>query len=180
MNRCKSPRVSNGDTLNVRISPLLTRGLLHFVLFILPVSPGVAQDRDRTLAAKPRTAEQEIRTVITRWADAVKRRDEALLDWIYANDLFITDYSGATRGKKEEIEILKPSPTTRTMSVTNESVVIRTFPRSNSAVVTAIVRMVFRTNGRDSTMAMRYTSVWEKRSGRWQLTVLQTTRIAPR
>ena len=136
-----------------------------------------AQDRDRN-AVKPLTAEREIRTVIIRWADAVKRRDLATLDRMFANDLFITDYSGATRGKKEELEILKPSPTTRTMSVTNESVAIRAFPKSNTAVVTAIVRMVFRTNGRDSKMAMRYTSVWEKRSGRWQLTVLQTTRLA--
>ena len=41
--RCKSPRVSKGDTLNIEhvgdrsystlsISPLLTRGLLHFVV----------------------------------------------------------------------------------------------------------------------------------------------------
>lgn len=132
------------------------------------------------MAAKPRTAEQEVREVITRWADAVKRRDVQVLDRLYANDLFITDYNGATRGKKEELVILSPSPTTRTMSVTNENIAVRTYPKSNTAVVTAIVRMVFRTNGRDSTTAMRYTSVWEKRSGRWQLAVLQTTRIGAR
>ena len=131
-------------------------------------------------AAKPKTAEEEMRQVIARWADAVKRRDIAVLDRMFANDLFVTDYGGATRGKKEELEILKPSATTRMVSVINENVVVRTYPKSNSAVVTAIVRMVFRTNGRDSMMAMRYTSVWEKRGGRWQLTVLQTTRIAPK
>lgn len=150
-----------------------------FSIFIL-ASSIAAQDRGRTTPAKPKTVEQEIRTVISRWADAVKRRDVAVLDRMFADDLFITDYGGATRGKKEELDILKPSATTRTVSVVNESVAVRTYPKSNTAVVTAIVRMVFRTNGRDSTMAMRYTSVWEKRSGRWQLTVLQTTRLAPR
>lgn len=147
---------------------------------LLFTGAALGQDRDRSTPAKPRTVEQEVRTVIGRWADAVKRRDVQVLDRLYSNDLFITDYSGATRGKKEELVILSPSPTTRTMSVTNENIVVRAFPKSNAAVVTAIVRMVFRTNGRDTSTAMRYTSVWEKRSGRWQLTVLQTARIAPK
>jgi uncharacterized protein (TIGR02246 family) len=138
-----------------------------------------AQTRERT-AVKTRTAEQEVRTVITKWADAVKRRDVEMLDRLFAKDLFITDYSGGTRGKTEELDIFKPATTTRTLSVVNENISVRTFPNSNVAVVTAIVRMVFRTSGRDSNFAMRYTSVWEKRAGRWQLTVLQTTRIAPR
>ena len=147
-------------------------------LFLLAVCLS-AQDRNRTVT-KPKTAEQEVRTVITKWADAVKRRDIATLDRMFANDLFITDTAGVTRGKQEELEILKPSPTTRTISVTNEKIAVRSFPKSNAAVVTAVVRMVFRTNGRDSQMAMRYTSVWEKREARWQLTVLQTTRLASR
>lgn len=131
-------------------------------------------------AAKPRTLDQEIRTVLANWARAVKNRDLESLNRVYADDLFITDYSGGTRGKQEELEVLKPSATTRTISVTNESIRIKTYPRSNVAVVTAIVRMLFRTNGRDSNMALRYTSLWEKRGGRWQLTVLQTTRLPGR
>lgn len=160
------------------------KGKTSFSLLIASVlmfaGASLGQDRDRSTPAKPRSVEQEVRAVINRWADAVKRRDVQVLDRLYANDLFITDQSGATRGKKEELVILSPSPTTRTMSVTNENIVVRAYPKSNAAVVTAIVRMVFRTNGRDSSTAMRYTSVWEKRSGRWQLTVLQTTRISPR
>jgi len=146
---------------------------------LLSAAAVTAQDRART-AAKPRTAEQEVRNIITRWADAVKRRDIETLDRMYASDLFITDYSGSTRGKREELDILKPSATTRTVSVLNENVAVRTYPKSNTAVVTAIVRMIFRTNGRDSSTAMRYTSVWEKRAGRWQLAVLQTTRLPGR
>ncbi|MFZ1701144.1 MAG: nuclear transport factor 2 family protein [Pyrinomonadaceae bacterium] len=139
-----------------------------------------AQDRDRKTAPKPKTAEQEVRLVIKQWAVAVKQRDMTALGRMFADDLFITDNTGATRGKKEELEVLKPSPTTRTVSVENENVKIRTYPRSNVAIVNATVRMVFRTNGRDTPIAMRYTSVWEKRNGRWQLTVLQTARLAPK
>lgn len=152
-------------------------GGLIFATLMVDCTSTMGQTRDRT-ASKAKTAEQEVRATVVRWADAVRRRDAAALDRIFARDLFITDYNGATRGKKEELEILKPSTTTKTMSVTNERLVVRTFPASNSAVVTAIVRMVFRSQGRDTSFAMRYTSVWEKRAGRWQLTVLQTARIA--
>lgn len=149
------------------------------LIFSLFLFTGVsAQDRERKAPTKPKTAEQEVRSTIKAWAQAVKNRDMESLDRLYADDLFITVDGGATRGKKEELEILKPSETTRTVSVTNESLKVKAFPRSNVAVVTAIVRMVFRTNGRDSNFAMRYSSFWEKRAGRWQLTVLQTTRLA--
>lgn len=150
-----------------------------FTAVLLGTSATVsAQDRDRKTAPKPKTAEQEVRLVIKQWADAVRQRDMSALGRIFSDDLFITDNTGATRGKKEELDVLRPSPTTRTVKVENENVKVRTYPRSNVAVVNAIVRMVFRTNGRDTPVAMRYTSVWEKRSGRWQLTVLQTARLA--
>ncbi len=149
---------------------------LLVLVFLLSAIPAAAQTRDRT-AAKPKTAEQEIRAVITRWATAVKNRDTGALDSIFADDLFITDYNGGTRTKSQELEILKPSSTTKTMSVVNDGLKIKTYPRAAVAVATAKVRMLFRTAGRDSTMQMRYTSVWEKRAGRWQLTVLQTSRI---
>lgn len=156
----------------MRLSNFL--GLVIFLLAFaaLPLS---GQTRERT--TKPKTAEQEVRSVITRWATAVKNRDTGALDSIFADDLFITDYNGGTRTKAQELDILKPSPTTRTMSVTNDDLKVKTWPRSNVAVATAKVRMVHRTAGRDSIMQLRYTSVWEKRAGRWQLTVLQTSRI---
>lgn len=153
-----------------------SRYLLPLLLLLVVTIPISSQTRERT-TAKPKTAEQEVRAVITRWATAVKNRDTGALDSIFADDLFITDYNGGTRTKAQELDLLKPSPTTRTMSVVNEDLKIKTYPRSSIAVATAKVRMVFRTAGRDSTMAMRYTSVWEKRGGRWQLTVLQTSRI---
>ena len=98
---------------------IMYRGLLAGCITVIAGLSLTAQDQTGTVT-KPKTAEQEVRAVITKWADAVKRRDIATLDRMFANDLFITDTSGATRGKEEEPEILKPSPTTRTMSVTNE------------------------------------------------------------
>lgn len=129
-------------------------------------------------SAKMSRDETELRSAIGKWAEAVKGRDQNALDALFADDLFITDFNGGTRGKKEELEMLKPSETVKTVSVSNEDVRIRLYGGSKTAVVTAVVRMVFEIGGKQSPMAMRYTSVWEKRNGRWQIVVLQTARVA--
>jgi uncharacterized protein (TIGR02246 family) len=121
--------------------------------------------------------ETDVRSAIGKWAVAVKERDHAALDALFADDLFITDLNGGTRGKKVELEILKPSETVKTISVTNEDIRVRLYGGSKTAIVTAVVKMVFDTGGKQTPMAMRYTSVWERRKGRWQIVVLQTTRI---
>ncbi|HRI04451.1 MAG TPA: nuclear transport factor 2 family protein [Pyrinomonadaceae bacterium] len=142
-------------------------------LLLIAVIVGAAQ------AQKVSREEADVRAAIGRWADAVKDRDQKALDALFAEDLFITDYNGATRGKKEELEVLKPSETMKTISVTNDNIVVRIYNKSKTAVVTAVVKMVFEIGGKQTSMAMRYTSVWEKRKGNWQIVVLQTERVAP-
>src|SRR5437016_3429866 len=44
---CRSPRVSKGDTSNVRVSPLLTRGLLHWYRSDAACSRSIAPTRSR-------------------------------------------------------------------------------------------------------------------------------------
>ncbi|MBX7053986.1 MAG: nuclear transport factor 2 family protein [Pyrinomonadaceae bacterium] len=122
--------------------------------------------------------ETDLRSALGKWAEAVKDRDTAALDALFADDLFITDFGGGTRGKKEELDLLRPSDTVKTVSVSNEDIRVRIYDGSKTAVITAVVRMVFEVGGKRSPMAMRYTSVWEKRKGRWQIVVLQTARIA--
>ena len=143
-----------------------------FVAFVLCALPAFGQ------SAKMSRDETELRSAIGKWAEAVKDRDQTALDALFAEDLFITDFNGGTRGKKEELEVLKPSETVKTVSVSNEDIKVRIYGRSNTAIITAVVRMVFEIGGKQTPMAMRYTSVWEKRKGRWQIVVLQTARIA--
>lgn len=122
--------------------------------------------------------ETDVRAAITKWAEAVKDRDQKALDALFSDDLFITDFNGGTRGKKEELKVLEPSATMKTVSVTNEDVAIRIYEKSKTAIVTAVVKMVFEIGGKQTPMAMRYTSVWEKRKGNWKIVVLQTARVA--
>ncbi len=130
-------------------------------------------------ATKMSRDEIDVRLAVGTWANAVKSRDPRVLDTLFADDLFITDYTGGTRGKKEELEVLKPSDTVKTVSVTNENIVVRIYDKSKTAVVTAVVKMAFDIAGKPSSITMRYTSVWEKRKGIWQLVVLQTVRVTP-
>ncbi|MGB2753036.1 MAG: nuclear transport factor 2 family protein [Pyrinomonadaceae bacterium] len=147
----------------------MSRYLLCLLFFSVIAGSVQAQEISRE--------DTEVRAAIGKWADAVKDRDQKALDAIFAVDLFITDYNGGTRGKKEELEVLKPSETMKTLSVTNENIVVRIYNKSKTAIVTAVVKMVFEIAGKQTHMAMRYTSVWEKRKGNWQIVVLQIARI---
>jgi len=136
-------------------------------LFLLPAITAFSQSK----------AEREVSDTIRQWADSILRRDMTALGKILADDIIITDYTGKIRGKAEELDILKPMPHVKTISVDNEDVKIKVYGRS--AVVTALTKMKFNIGGMDTGMEMRYTAVFVKQGGRWQIVALQTTRVAP-
>jgi len=117
----------------------------------------------------------EVMAAITAWADAVRDRDMKALDRLFADDLVITTYDGGTRGKKEELEVLKPDPNVRTVSVANEDVAVKLF--GDVSVVTALAKMQFVLKAKDTAVALRYTAVFVKRDGRWQLVALQSASV---
>lgn len=123
---------------------------------------------------KKNGAEQEIRTTVHKWAEAVVGRDMVFLEKLFADDLFITTYDGKTRGKAEELAILKPSPDVKTVSVVNEDLRVKVYGKT--AVVTATTKMHFVIAGRDVHTALRYTAVFVKKQDRWQMAALQTAR----
>jgi uncharacterized protein (TIGR02246 family) len=128
------------------------------------------------LAAFPQSkAEREVSDTVKQWAASIVSRDMNALAKILADDVVITDYNGKVRGKKEELEILKPSPDVKTISVENEDVNIKV--RGKTAIVTALTIMLFNIGSRDTAVSMRYTAVFVKRERRWQIVALQTSRI---
>ncbi len=116
----------------------------------------------------------EIFATITKWADAVRRRDTKALESIFEEGLIVSTFDGKTRGRAEELEILKPGGDLKTVSVNNEDVKVRFF--ENTAVVTALTRMKFLIGEKESQTAFRYTAVFVKKDGRWQLAALHTAR----
>ncbi len=128
-------------------------------------------------AQKTVKKEKEIHAALKNWADAVVSRNMNALGKIFADDLIVTDQNGGTRGKAQELEVLKPSPEVKTVSVVNEEVRIRNYGKA--AVVTAVTKMRFVIGGKDVNTVFRYTAVFVRQGGRWQITALQTARVAP-
>jgi ketosteroid isomerase-like protein len=130
------------------------------------------------LTAFPQSkAEREVSATVRQWAASMVSRDMDALGKILADDIIITDYNARTRGKKEELEILKPSQDVKTISVENEDVKIKIY--GNTAVVTALTKMVFEILGKETKSSMRYTAVFVKRERRWQIVALQIARVPP-
>ncbi|MGB7069514.1 MAG: nuclear transport factor 2 family protein [Pyrinomonadaceae bacterium] len=113
---------------------------------------------------------REVFSLVGMWADAVAARDMKVLEKLFSEDLIVTTYDGKTRGKKEELEALAPSPGAGTISIVNEDLWVRVYGKT--AVVTALAKMRFTPGGID----LRYTCVFVNQGGRWQMVALQTTR----
>lgn len=139
---------------------------LTAVLAIPCLSQTVAEDVQVTKEGR------EVFATIAKWADAVKNRNAKELDSLFEENLIITTADGQTRGKKEELEILKPNPEMRTVSVKNDDVKVRIF--GQTAVATGLNRMHFVNAGKDVRIAFRYTAVFVNKDGRWQLVALHT------
>lgn len=123
-------------------------------------------------------SEKEVRAIIDQWADAIKNRDMDALDKIFSEDLIVTMSNGLTRGKAEELEVLKPKPKTETNIASVENRDLRVKIYGKTAVVTAHTEMQFATTqptipGVKFGARFRYTAVFVKQNGRWQIVALQ-------
>lgn len=150
------------------------RTILLVILTVLGLCFTAVAQTETTETTDP-VAAKEIFSAIAKWADAVRDRDTKALDKIFETDLIITTFDGKTRGKAEELEILKPGGDLKTVSVANEDIKVRIFDKT--ALVTALTRMRFIIGEKTTEAAFRYTAVFLKKDGRWQIIALQTARL---
>ena len=127
-----------------------------------------------SLASAQTKTEKEVRGVVDAWAAAIKNRDAAALGKILSDDLIVTAFDATTRGKAEELKVVAPNSQVETISVENEDIRVKIYGKT--AVVTALVKMQFSVSGKPAQTAFRYTAVFVKQSGRWQIVALQTAR----
>lgn len=145
-------------------------------LILIALSQLIFAQSQSKNSPKVNISEREVRAVIKQWADSIVKRDMNALDKILSKDLIVTSFDGTTRGKTEELEVLKPNPNVTTHSVENKDVRIKIY--SNTAVVTAVTEMLFVISEKTASSSLRYTAVFVKQNGRWQIVALQTARIA--
>ncbi|HEX8265325.1 MAG TPA: aspartyl protease family protein [Pyrinomonadaceae bacterium] len=122
-------------------------------------------------------AEREVRKLEREWLDAYEKRDAEAMNRILSDDFKLTFSNGSVQTKADVLAQIKsaqdsgrPSPKLSTEDVQSRL-------EGDSVILTG--RFIQRT-GRDDqarTMQMRYSDIYVKRGGRWQIIASQLTRI---
>ncbi len=147
--------------------------VLATILLGPPFALGQTTEKEtRRMEGKP---QEEIRQLETRRLRAMVEVDTAALDKILADDLTYTHSSGQVDTKAQFIASLK-SGQLRYESVTTDEVKVRV--DGDAAVVTGRGMMKVKAGDRELNMPIRFTDVYVKRRGRWQMVAWQSTRIA--
>jgi beta-lactamase class D len=146
----------------------IKKSLFLFVLIFLLSIPDAAQT-DKT--------ERQILALNREWADAMVRGDVKSLENLFSDDLIVTSGDGTLRGKKEEMEGVKPTPDLKTYFFNTDDVRVRVY--GGAALLTGRARWRINYQGKDIDNERRYTSVYAKENGKWRMVALQITRIAP-
>lgn len=128
-----------------------------------------------SVPASTENLDQAIRQLVNERDQAVQRGDTAAIDRLYADDYVATSNFGLVRTKVQVIEDFK-SGALKIESVTSDELSVRA--HGETAIVTGRMTMKAQDRGRDTSGQNRFTQVYVKRNGRWQIAALQLTRIA--
>lgn len=133
------------------------------------------------LAAIPGSAQtsgaltQELTKVETAWKDAVVNRDKVALQRLYADEYVSTDSEGQCWNKVDDIEI-DTSGGFRLESYKFDDLKVHAY--ADVAVVTGRSLLAGANRGQKASASFRFTDVFVKRDGRWQLVTTQLTPLS--
>jgi uncharacterized protein (TIGR02246 family) len=143
------------------------RPLLLFIVALLTVSPVYAQ--------APSAAERELIKLENEWSTAWLNKDGAFLQKLYADEYMFTSESGSTYNRAQDIA------ETTSAANRNESFLLadlKVHVYRDTAVVTGLNTLKSSTaSGKDTSGVYRFTDVFVKRDGRWQVVASQSTRV---
>jgi ketosteroid isomerase-like protein len=131
--------------------------------------PAKAEPLKPSATPQATSAEQELLKLEREWLDAYTNRDVAAMERIEADDFVITFPNGSMSNKTQQVEMLKrpaqagPPPQFRT-----EDTKVR-FLGPDVAILSGVVIGKYNVNGKEVVERSRYTDVWAKRGGRWQV-----------
>lgn len=140
---------------------------------------GVSDTRAKAATAgekrsQKRPVEQILRMMTRALIQAYPKQKAAVLDRILADDLTVTNPDGSSGDKAGEIGSLR-SGKLKLESVTNDDMKVRVYGKT--AVVTGRATIIGQIDGREINNQNRYTSVFVRRQGRWQVIALHITRV---
>ena len=116
----------------------------------------------------------EIIKLENRRIEAMTRQDVQALEGILADDLSYTHSTGRLESKSEFISSLT-SGRTKYQSIERDDVKVRQY--GDAAVVTGSAKFHVNANGQDIKFQVRFTDVYAKRDGAWQMVAWQSTKL---
>lgn len=150
--------------------------LLLTLLFVSAVFAGGQTTPAKT--ALQTKAEQQVMAQNQAYCDAIVKGDVERLNQILADDFIITSGDGNLRDKAAELKDLSPTEDLKTLFFRTENTRLRVY--ADSAVL--VGRLVWRIHykGREIDNERRFTSVFVKQKGVWQIVAQQVTRLPQR
>jgi ketosteroid isomerase-like protein len=128
------------------------------------------------LARAQAPAEKELMDVENHWAEATVKGDVQALERLYADEYLAIDPAGATFTKAQDIANVK-SGNFKLVTFKLDELKVRL--HGEVAVVTGRNTIKATYMGKDISGAYRFTDVFVKRGGRWQVLTTQGTLVAP-
>lgn len=138
------------------------------------LAAGAAYARQAKRAPGFPGAEREITGLDARRFKAMTEGDVAALEPILADELTYTHASGWTENKAEFIETIR-SLKLRYLSIQPANEKVRSY--GATAVGTGRATFKVRLEGEEETIPLRFTEIYVRRRGRWQLVAWQSTRL---
>ena len=146
----------------------MTRVLLAVTLLIASATPALSQVPRKDTSAD----EVEVRALNEASGQAQVQRDIATLDRLLADDFVLTRANGLVSDKAQNLSEIQSGGISFS-SYENDDVRVRFY--GDAAVVTGQVTASGTNKGQDFSGRFRYTKVFVKRDGRWQIVAWHAT-----
>jgi hypothetical protein len=105
------------------------------------------------------------------------QNDLEVLEQILGDDLIYTHSSAKVDNKSQYMADLRAG-VVRYNTIKPEDVKVRLYSGGNMGIITGKATVEVTVNGKVSEMNLRYTDVYARRKGKWQMVSWQSTRLA--
>ena len=150
----------------------MRKALLVLLITLTSLSFAYGQERTETSAGRD---ELWIRDLERRLGDAITRMDRAEVSRLLADDFITTGSNSEIGDKAQTLKTLGPYPDIK-VSFEIDDINVRLY-EGTTAIVTGRDILKFETRERTVKVEYRYTRIYIKREGRWQLVAQHVTQI---
>lgn len=149
---------------------------IPLIAFALLISSTAAFAQANKQSSKTARIEAELMQIERDIGDANVRRNKAYFEKIEADEFLFTDAGGGLTNKTEDISSFdKPAGETKLVSYTPDDMKVTVY--GGTAVVTGRVTSVYRGPKGEATIRSRFTDVFVKKNGRWQIVAGHSSRL---